>query len=299
LTVPDDDLIRPFQIGEYGLRGRLVRLGPAIDKILGQHHYPTVVAGLLGEALALAALLAGALKYDGIFTLQTKGNGPIKLMVADITSAGALRGYAQYDAEAVAALPEDTRSVPRLLGGGHLAFTVDQGDHTDRYQGLVALEGATLAECTQHYFRQSEQIETGILASTWRLDGHWRAGGMMLQRLPPESGATGFGEDEDDAWRRALILLGTSAAGDLVDPDLGADALLFRLFHEDGVVVYPEQHLEAKCRCSSERIDQVLLSIPKDELPDLMIDGKIEVTCEFCGKLYAYDEAALDRLIGD
>src|SRR5690349_80681 len=139
-----DDLVQPFQIDSSGLRGRLVRLGPVLDEILTRHDYPEPVALMLGEAIALAAALAGALKYDGLFTLQTRGDGPIRLLVADVTSAGALRGYAHYDAErlakAVATAPGSAGigdSVPRLLGAGHLAFTVDQGEHTDRYQGIV------------------------------------------------------------------------------------------------------------------------------------------------------------------
>src|SRR5262249_54074859 len=138
----EDDLVQPFRIDPFALRGRLVRLGPAIDRILSQHAYPEPVAALLGEAITLAVVLAGALKYDGIFTLQTKGDGPVRLMVADVSTAGALRGYAQYDEEKLAAtLTGQTLSVPRLLGSGYIAFTVDQGEETDRYQGIVELAG--------------------------------------------------------------------------------------------------------------------------------------------------------------
>src|SRR5207237_2704445 len=138
-------------------------------------------------------LLAGALKYDGVFTLQTKGDGPLHLLVADVTSTGNLRGYAQFDAarleRAIAAQraggPALLGSVPRLLGAGYVAFTVDQGEHTDRYQGIVELQGASLAECAHHYFRQSEQLRAGIKLAVARDAGRaWRAGGIMLQRLP-------------------------------------------------------------------------------------------------------------------
>jgi molecular chaperone Hsp33 len=297
-----DDLVRPFQITSNAVRGRLVRLGPAIDRIIGQHGYPPIVAGMLGEAVAIAVLLAGALKYEGVFTLQTKGNGPIRLMVADVTSAGAVRGYAQYDAEAVKALGE-TRSVTKLLGAGYLAFTVDQGEHTERYQGIVALEGATLAECAQHYFRQSEQIETGILVAATRFPGtgeahpdHWRAGGLMLQRLPPATPDARFTEDDEDGWRRALMLIGTASADELTHEALQADDLLYRLFHEEGVTVWPAHDLAAECRCSSAKIDHVLRSIPREELETLKIDGDVVVTCEFCGRAYRYDDEALDQL---
>ncbi|MGH7114131.1 MAG: Hsp33 family molecular chaperone HslO, partial [Stellaceae bacterium] len=179
-----DDLVQPFQIEPFALRGRLVRLGPAIDRILSQHAYPEPVAAMLGEAITLAVLLAGALKYDGIFTLQTKGDGPIRLMVADVSTEGALRGYAQYDEEKLAAAAGTAASARRLLGSGYIAFTVDQGEAADRYQGIVELSGSTLADCAQHYFRQSEQLQAGIKLAVGRSGpgGAWRAGGLMLQR---------------------------------------------------------------------------------------------------------------------
>ena len=199
-----DDFILPFQIEAQGLRGRLVRLGPLADDILHRHHYPAPVARLLAEMLALAALLAGALKYEGVFTLQTSGNGPVRLMVADVTSAGAMRAYAQFDAARLPA--EGDASVPRLLGAGHLAFTVDQGDFTDRYQGIVDLDGATLADCVHHYFRQSEQLQCALRLAVTEHDGHWRAGALMLQRLPPPEDS-GEAEAAEDGWRRALAFM--------------------------------------------------------------------------------------------
>src|SRR5690348_12236465 len=144
-----DDLVQPFRIDPFALRGRLVRLGPTVDRILSQHDYPEPVATILGEAIALAVTLAGALKYDGIFTLQTKSDGPVRLIVADVSTDGAVRGYAQYDPERllrVPARPGTSPSVPELIGRGYIAFTVDQGEDTERYQGIVELIGATLAE---------------------------------------------------------------------------------------------------------------------------------------------------------
>ena len=158
------DYIRPFQIEGLGIRGRAVRLSAVADEIIHKHAYPAPVANLLAEMLTISAALAAALKYEGVFTLQTKSDGAVKLMVVDVTSAGAMRGYAQFDAEAVAALPADA-SLPRLLGGGYLAFTVDQGEDTDRYQGIVELIGADLVECVQHYFQQSEQLKAASICA--------------------------------------------------------------------------------------------------------------------------------------
>jgi len=297
-----DDLVQPFRIDPFALRGRLVRLGPTIDRILSQHAYPEPVAAMLGEAITLAIVLAGALKYDGIFTLQTKGDGPIRLMVADVSTAGAVRGYAQYDpAKLEAALSGAAPGVPsvsRLVGSGYIAFTVDQGEDTDRYQGIVELAGTTLAECAQHYFRQSEQIQAGITLSVGRAGhrGAWRAGGLMLQRVPPEGGYGVIADDVEDGWRRAMVLMSSATAAELVDPDLSPHRLLFRLFHEDGVRVFDTHSLEARCRCSRERIEGILRLFSPDELDEMRQEGVTTVTCEFCNRSYLFDEADLDRI---
>jgi molecular chaperone Hsp33 len=299
-----DDLVQPFQIDPFRLRGRLVRLGPLLDEILNRHDYPFPVAHLLGEAIALAVALAGALKYEGVFTLQTKGDGPIHLMVADVTSAGAVRGYAQFDeaklAKAAAAGAVGD-SVPRLLGAGYLAFTVDQGEHADRYQGIVELQGATLAECAHHYFRQSEQVEAGLKVAVARVraaDGteRWRGGSLMVQRLP-EAGDAARRDAEDEGWRRAVILMSSSTSQELVDPALSPEALLFRLFHEDGVRVYRKQPLMARCRCTRERVERVLRMLPEGELDDMRTDdGRVVVTCQFCSTAYGFEEADIAAL---
>lgn len=291
-----DDIVQPFQIDPFRLRGRLVRLGPALDQVLTRHDYPVPVATLLGEAIALAITLSGALKYDGVFTLQTKGDGPIRLLVADVTTAGAVRGYAQFDAAKLTQLgPDVGSSVPRLLGAGYLALTVDQGEHTERYQGIVALEGATLAECVHHYFRQSEQVEAGIkvaVAQRRDPDGQlrWRGGTLMIERLPKDGDADTAREAEDEGWRRAVVLMATGTSEELLDPNLTPEALLFRLFHEDGVRVYRPHALTAQCRCSRERVERMLTALPPRDLVDLAVDGKLVVTCEFCNATYSFDE---------
>ncbi|HXZ02717.1 MAG TPA: Hsp33 family molecular chaperone [Stellaceae bacterium] len=299
-----DDLVQPFQIDASGLRGRLVRLGPLLDEILTRHAYPEPVAALLGEAIALAAALAGALKYDGVFTLQTKGDGPVHLLVADVTSGGAVRGYAQFDAAKLARTAAQGGiggSVPRLLGAGYLAFTVDQGEHTDRYQGIVELQGASLADCVHYYFRQSEQVEAGLKVAVARIAGadgvkRWRGGSLMVQRLPPED-RTARQEAAEDGWRRAVILMSSSTSAELVDPALAPEALLLRLFHEDGVRVYRRHDLAARCRCSRERVETVLRMLPQDELTAMKVDGRITVTCQFCSAGYGFGEEEIHALV--
>jgi len=288
-----DDLVQPFRIDPFALRGRLVRLGPTVDRILSQHDYPEPVAAILGEAIALAVVLAGALKYDGIFTLQTKSDGPVRLIVADVSTEGAVRGYAQYDAKRLHEIglrPGQSPSVPQLIGGGYIAFTVDQGEDTERYQGIVELVGANLAECAQHYFRQSEQIQAGIKLSAARSgpDGTWRAGGLMLQRVPPEGGRRVIADDVEDGWRRAMVLMSSATSAELVDPELPPRRLLFRLFHEEQVRVFRTHPLEARCRCSRERIARILRAFPIEDIEDMQKDEVTTVTCEFCNTRYEF-----------
>jgi molecular chaperone Hsp33 len=295
----NDDIVQPFQIDASHLRGRLVRVGPVLDEILSKHAYPEPVARLLGETITLAITLAGALKYKGIFTLQTKGDGPISLMVADVTSTGDIRGYAQFDAERLADADIDSAApVPALLGDGYLAFTVDQGEHTERYQGIVELSGDTLSDGIQHYFRQSEQLDTGIKVAVAFTDLGWRGGALMLQRLPEDQVQQTLGSDVADDWRRAMVLMGTCTDKEMLDPNLPANDLLFCLFHEDGVRVWAPLSLNASCRCSRDRVATVLASLPRDEIADLKVNGNVEVTCEFCNSTYTFDDAQLDHIYG-
>lgn len=299
-----DDIVLPFQVEPYALRGRLVRLGPAAEAILAAHDYPEPVSRLLAEMLALAPCLAAALKYEGVFTLQVKGNGPVQTLMADITSDGAMRGYAGFDADAVHKVMEEhgpDAPLQRLTEGGYIAFTVDQGRHADRYQGIVELSGASLAECTHAYFRNSEQLETGIKVAAGRsAEGTWRAAAVMVQRLAYAGGTgapKGVSEDEyDEGWRTAVILMSSCTADELLDEALVPEGLLYRLFHETGVRVYPEETLVAKCRCSTEKVERVLKSLTDAELRDMTVDGAVSVVCEFCKNETRYDHAALAAL---
>ncbi len=295
---PTDDVIQPFRIEGSEVRGQLVRLGAVADEVLRRHDYPTPVATLLGETLALSAVLAGALKYDGIFTFQTKGDGPVGLVVADLMSGGAMRGYAQFDQKRLAGAGHGNAAgpVPGLIGKGYLAFTVDQGPETDRYQGIVELEGATLSECARRYFERSEQIQTSIKSAAGRgPDGRWRAAALMVQRMPPVPGSHDTAES-DDAWQRALALAATCTDGELLDPALEPNALLYRLFHEDGVRAFAPKALRFGCRCSEERAVRVLRSFPREELKELEVDGRIVMTCEFCRETYHFDPDALPEI---
>lgn len=321
-----DDLIQPFQVETMAAQGRLVRLGAAADSILAAHDYPAPVAVLLGECLTLAALFAGAFKYHGTVTLQTKGDGPVSLLFADVTSDGGMRGYAQFDgARLDEVLDPGARGaaepVPRLLGKGHLALTLDGGGEESRHQGLVELTGATLADCAHNYLRRSIQRDAVVKLAVARVgegvgdggdggDGGtgegcgepppWRVGGLMIQRMPDSHGPRISGDDadpdRDDAWRRAVVLMGSTTSEELLDPRLHPHHLLYRLFHEDGVRVFRTVALEMRCRCSLERVTNVLKSFPRQEIESMKIDDRVVVKCEFCNADYVFDDTRLEAL---
>lgn len=297
-TEQNIDIAQTFQIEGLDVRGRLVRLGPALDAVLDAHGYPESVSYMLAQTLTLAVTLSSALKYEGLFTLQVQSDGPISLLVADITSEGALRGYARFDEARVAeASTAEGAEVPRLLGSGHLAFTVDQGQDMERYQGITELNGATLADCAHHYFRNSEQLGTVIFMRS-RLKGenhkNTLSAALMVQRMPH----TKADESEaEDGWRRAVVILASLTEDELLDPDLDHDALLYRLYHEDGVRVYPPHTLFHQCRCSREKVATTLKSFKRNEVA--ADDGSAQVVCEFCKADYTFTPTDLDALFGD
>ncbi|GAB4393786.1 MAG: Hsp33 family molecular chaperone HslO [Kiloniellaceae bacterium] len=294
------DLVQPFLLESSGIRGRLLRLESVCDRILSRHAYPEPVARLLAEMLALCGGLASLLKYDGVFTLQASGDGPLRMLVVDVTSEGEMRGYAGFDAARIEALLAETQeppTVPQLFGKGHLAFTVDQkAGQGDRYQGIVALTGDTLADCLQHYFMQSEQLQSGIVLAAGRRGAHWVSAALVLQRLPEE--AIHEIEHEDD-WRRAMVLQASAHENELLDDSLGLNDLLFRLFHEEGVRVFEPRALTDGCRCSREKLEEVLRTMPRAEIEDLKTDGAVEVTCQFCTTVYRFGDDDLERIYGD
>ncbi len=315
------DRVQAFQIETAPHRGRLVRMGPVLDRCLGRHAYPLPVARLLGETVVSATALAATLKCDGVFTLQLKGTGPVSLMVADVLSGAAgssdddaeagreVRGYARFDAARMAAVGEaggnsgganpDGMPLSGLLGEGWLAFTVDQGPDTERYQGIVALSGDTLAECIAHYFRQSEQLSTGLRVAVTRGPDGWRGAALLLQRLPDRGHAGGSDDDGRESWQRAMVLMATLTADELLDPRLEDHELLYRLFHQEGVRVFAPEAVRAGCRCSRDRVAGVLRSLGWAEVEASMRDGVVEVVCEFCSACYQFDRGQLALAFGD
>ncbi|WP_375204561.1 Hsp33 family molecular chaperone [Hyphococcus sp.] len=290
-----DDVVLPFQIADTAVRGRVVRLSGAIDGILSAHEFPAAVSELLGEAVALVAMMGASLKFDGKLIFQAQGAGPVPLIVADYTSGGDLRATAKAeDAE----LPRGARA---LLGDGSIVMTIDQGADMDRYQGVTPIEGETLADIAAAYFAQSEQIPTIVKLAVGRIQTpgegeQWRAGGLMAQFVPQEGGGQGgergiaaalSGEDSE-IWNRAQAFIDTVQPDELLDPSIRAETLLYRLFHEDGVRVFDASPLRAACSCNADKIAAVLSRYGEDDLQDMVEEGEITVTCEFCRKDYRF-----------
>lgn len=317
-SVSADDIVLPFGTVRSRISGRIVRLGPAVDKVLSAHDYPDLVSATLGEALALTALLGHPIKPGGRLILQTKTDGPIGFLVVHYDAPGAMRGYASFDRQAIDALAKNEALVEpaALIGKGRMAMTIDPGSHLASHQGIVALDGGSLSDAAHAYFRQSEQLPTFIRlavarqmvggpaggASPWR----WRAGGLILQHVPrlggdprpdetaEERDARLHGEDDDD-WLRVSTLAATLEGHELIDPLLSPERLLLRLFHEEGVRVGDETPVATVCRCSRARIVGFLKGFSADDLADMReADGAITVTCEFCSTRYRFEGGVLE-----
>jgi molecular chaperone Hsp33 len=305
-AVPVDDAVIPFEVNALDLRGRLTRMGPALDELLTKHDYPAAVGKLLGEAIVLTTLLGSSLKFDGRFILQTQTDGPVSFLIVDFQAPDRLRAYARYDAKRLNTAADSGA----LLGKGHLAMTIDQGPDMSRYQGLVALDGGGLEAAAHEYFLRSEQIPTRVrIAVGEEFRGgeggkhRWRAGGLLVQFLPkaPErarqadlhpgdapEGTVPHTVAEDDAWVEGQSLIGTVEDVELIDPDLSGERLLYRLFHERGVRVFRPLDLHAQCSCSREAVSGMLKSFEPKDRAEMVKDGKVVVTCEFCSSVYEF-----------
>lgn len=300
-----DDIVLPFAVETLSIRGRLVRLGPAVDQLLKRHQYPESVSRLVAEAVTLAALLGSTPKLEGRFQLQTKTDGPVSMLLVDFDVPSNLRALARFD-EARIARAEASED---LLGRGHMAFTIDPGGEMTRYQGVIALEGQGLEGAAHHYFERSEQIPTLVrlaVGETVAPRGRdWRAGGLIVQYLPASAkrradfhpgdapeGTEPHRVEEDDAWTEAQARSRTTQAHELIDPMLSGERLLYRLFNERGVRVFEPMRLAAACRCSAEGVDAMLRSFPPEEVRQMVgDDGMIGVTCEFCSTKRVFNPA--------
>ncbi|MEE9314296.1 MAG: Hsp33 family molecular chaperone [Rhizobiaceae bacterium] len=318
------DTVIPFQVAGLDVRGRAVQLGPMLDSILDRHDYPEPVARLLAEAITLTVLLGTTLKFDGKFILQTQTDGPVSMIVTDFTTPDSIRAYARYNEEELEkAIQHEATDAPSLLGDGILAMTIDQGKYSQRYQGIVKLDGIGLEEVARRYFAQSEQIPTEIRLAVGEIlireagskPRHaWTAGGVLLQFLPDTEermrqkdlhGGDGAPEEDggqeiDNAWGEARSLMKTIADVELTDSALEPDRLLYRLFHEHGVRAFDGVPVKDNCTCSLEKVSNVIAGLSTEERAASVennTDGKpeISVTCEFCNQSYSFDPAEFDE----
>lgn len=298
----DDNVVQPFRLEKTNVRGRVVRLGSVLGDIMRQHDYPPPVSALLSEVLTLCLLLSAMVKYEGIFSLQIKGDGAIRMLVADVTSAGDVRAYAGFDKDAVKKLAKRKKDTDHnyyhLLGKkGYMAFTVDQEKAENRYQGIVELKGESIVDAVQHYFTQSEQIKTSFKLTVHPQDGHWRSGGIMIQQLPDEDAGKLDTETNIEDWTRTAMLLSTCTDGEIVSPVLSTADVLYRLFHEDGVRVYSPLHVHFKCRCGQKKVINILKTIPRAEIDDIFAkEGKLSIRCEFCSEEYIFTPAEMEKI---
>lgn len=292
-----EDQCLPFQIEGQDIKGRVVRLGRSVNEILTKHDYPDNVSVLMGQSLAFTALIGTLMKYDGILTTQMKGDGDFRVLVSDFhkkteNALGCIRGYASFE-EGIDA----TDNISELFGeNGYLAITIDQGKFMERYQGIVKLEGDTVVDAAEEYFKSSEQLPTKVMLSCAKNEnGEWQAGAIMIQHYA-RTAEDEFGRDEtetDDHWNTASVLLGSLKTEELLDRNLSLQDLLIRLYHETGIRVFPHSDVAAGCRCSEEKIRTALSSLDLQELQDVAENGTITVTCDFCTKNHNFELSKL------
>ncbi len=298
---PPADFVLPFDLPKADLRGRLVRLDAVSTRALSAHPLPEDAQRVLAEALVLAGLLGSALKLEGRLSVQTKGDGPLTMAVADYFAGGGLRGYGRLDEERFNAL-EKKNDFSALVGNGALAITIEPTPGAPAYQGLVSLSPKSLSASAETYFMQSEQLPTIItLAAGFIYQSGvgygWRAAGLMVQAVP---GKTEDSVRHGDNWQRISMFLETLTALELLDTSLSAESLLWRLFHEDEIRVHPAKELHFQCTCSADKVLPVLQSYPVEERPSLADeDGVIRTRCEFCGTEYKFPLSEIDSQPAD
>ncbi len=309
-NVPANSQILPFYLADGSgdtalIRGRLASVGQPAGDIIARHAYPDLVGRLQAEALALAACLSSTLKFEGVFTLQAKGNGIVRTLFADITESGDMRGYCALDdssknmAEAKLGQQDDESiNIVPVLGEGYIAFTVDDKVTGGRYQGIVELDGPHLSDAAVRWFENSEQLDTVVICVAEKALAGWQASALMLQRIATEGGDTVLAYDaqnaSDEAWRMAKTLLASVTRDELLDPDLTPEKIIFRLFNSMAPHVAPARLVKDHCRCDVKKIETMLTQLSTDEINDLAdMDGSLHITCEFCKTKRCFNKSEL------
>lgn len=295
-----------FHIDGGTFMGRIIRLDNVLQNILGKHCYPLNVSAALAETTALAVLLANSLKYKGLFTLQIQGNGPVSVLVADVTSEGKIRACAKFDAEkleqakALRKTEDIIEEVPHLIGGGYMAFTIDQGSETDLYQGVVDLQGKDLTELALRYFKQSEQIDTALKLFIKCPEGEsqsWQSAGILLQKVPLKGGKDIEIDEaaQNQTWEDAKAFIGSLSENEIFDADLSSAQILHRLFHANNLEIGTEKNYVFGCRCSREKLQNTLSTFSEQDIDDMVENGQITATCQFCSEKYVFNRDELRK----
>lgn len=277
------DQLHRFLFEQHAVRGEMITVDETFHHILQNHDYPEAVKGLLGELLVATSLLTATLKFDGDITVQIQGDGPVKLAVINGNNLQQMRGVARVDGPVVAG-----STLKQMIGNGFIVITITpkQGE---RYQGIVAIEGNSIEESIDAYFRQSEQLPTRLFIRVGELDGKGIAGGMLLQVLPAA-------ENSSHEFFDHLVQLTATIKGKELS-ELDIKEVLHRLYHEEDVTLYDPQSVEFRCTCSRERCEASLITLSNEDVMDILHkDGKIDMECEFCGTHYVFIESDIEGL---
>ncbi len=300
----DQSCVVPFYLADESsgqsaplIRGRLARLFSPVASILSRHAYPDSVSAACAEMMGLAACLSTTLKFEGVFTVQAKGDGAVKTLFADVTSDGHIRSYAAFDDQQAGQLNASGPAVlPRLMGSGYIAFTVDQaaasGDAGHRYQGIVELQGPNLGDCAMAWFKNSEQLAANVITVAQKTTSGWQSAALFLQQIAEEGGDNPLrrsAESLEDEWHTAMVLMSSVRKAELLDPSLRPDELLFRLFHANGLHIQSFRPMSDHCRCSEEKVELMLQSLSAEQRVDMSDEtGHLVVICEFCKTTRSY-----------
>jgi molecular chaperone Hsp33 len=287
----DRDCLHRFVFEHYPIRGHLVHLDAAWRALIEHRDYPNAIRGVLGEAVAASLLLAATIKFDGVLSLQLRGDGCVHLMLAQCTSGLGVRGLARYQEPAGGAGETGPQTgIDDLIGAGNLTVTLETDDGAQRYQGIVPISGARLADSLQIYFENSEQLPTRL----WLYADAHGASGMLLQRLPGDA-AHADAAAVDDAWRRVQLIGDTLTSEEL--RTLTDAEILHRLFNEDDLRLFDPSPVYFRCRCSRERVAGMLQGLGEDETRSILAErGEVEVRCDFCNRAYVFDAVDVGRI---
>ncbi|MBP01525.1 MAG: hypothetical protein CMM25_01750 [Rhodospirillaceae bacterium] len=297
ITELKKSIVQNFLLGDGTVRGKFSRMDSVVDDILRKHNYPDSVSQLLGETIIATVILSSGLKFNGKFSLQVKGDGPLSTLLVDVTSGGDVRAYANFDKNSELIIRdqyEKQASFGQLMGEGYIAFTVHQGPALDRYQGVVELRGNSILESVQNYFSQSEQIDMTAKVIVRKVFGggcdfEWRGGAIMLEKMPIDS-SKAVKLDSEDLWTTSCIFLKTVTDEELLSVPSSKLQLIAHLFSTIGYNVIGQQFLISKCKCTREKSGSILASFRDDEVSSISENGIITMTCEFCETKYAFSE---------